>query len=586
MSWRGLAIAVLCGFVATVMGVSGVFAQQPAKDITEEVIVGPGSVSVATKKDVMMSFGALVRFIPTSESNWDFGMSDNLEGKSFFGGKYSGTLFETHSNESGTVRGGYIRNEDKIYFNAMPQDRKWSFYAALEYDRPIDTDTVDNRGGRGDSSNFGLERLNVSVALPYETRLHAGWDVWGFDHYDGASMVYADDNPGFWLDGTAGKLTYSIGYFKLAENNFQTSLTGTIGKYEFAANDDDRDLIAAYADYKINDKHKVKFFYGYDRIRAIPVRDFYTAAWGAARSATGISMAKVYDLLGLDGSAPDPSDPDFPFAYGAKYTVSAGSPKTDSHHVGSYYVGNFGPVELFLEGAYQFGSADNVQKLKYSSYDISAYALAADVALELKDWVGFSVKPHVGVMYTSGDDDPNDDKLEGYNGIENAQRFSNRWGGENTIIGDTNFVLGTALYGYLPEFYGNGTPIFTGGLQNFAGYGNGRGDNPGLTMLSVGLTASPKKFIIYRTNLNNFWWNEDIKVKSFVYPYGETWVKSGYVGSEWDNELTVALHKNVFVKGQVSFFFPGEVIEDVTAALGAKSDDTASRVAAELIWNF
>ncbi|WP_143156439.1 hypothetical protein [Desulfacinum infernum] len=565
-------LSILCVCAVVFCGASWV-AAQPAKDITEEVIVGPGSVSVATKKDIMMSFGALVRFIPTSESNWDFGMSDKVSG--FVFGNVPDYLFKTHSNEAGTVTKSYIRNEDKIYFNAMPQDRKWSFYAALEFDRPIDTDTVDNRGGRSDNSNFGLERLNVSVALPFETRLHAGWDVWGFDHYDGASMVYADDNPGFWLDGTAGAFSYSIGWFKLAETNFQTNSSEALADAEFSDSDSDRDLFAGWVQYQINDNHKVKLFYGFDRIRSVPVGDFLYALTESARNSDDPTKQAVASVSGIG---------------------TGENADIDSHHVAAYYTGKFGPFELMLEGAYQFGSADNTGLSEYGKaedYDISAYALAADLAVELKDWFGFSVKPHVGVMYTSGDDDPDDDELNGYNGIENAQRFSNYWGGENTIIGDTNLVLGTALYGYLPELYGNGTPVFTGGLQNFAGQGNGRGDNPGLTMLSVGVTITPKRFIIYRTNVNNFWWNEDVLVQNVVTPGNPltretnfTKVKSGFVGTEWDNELTVALHKNMFIKGQASFFFPGDVIEDVTEALGAKSDDTASRFAAELIWNF
>jgi len=204
----------------------------------------------------------------------------------------------------------------------------------------------------------------------------------------------------------------------------------------------------------------------------------------------------------------------------------------------------------------------------------------------------FPLKPHLGFMYTSGDDDPYDDKLEGYNGVENAQRFSSRWGGENTIIGDTNMMLGTALYGYLPEFYGNGTPVTTGGLQNFSGLGNGRGDNPGLTLISAGITVAPKRFLIFKTNINNFWWNEDIYVTNMVdgvdaYVNGPKKVDAGYVGTEWDNELTLATSKNSFIKAQAAFFFPGEVIEDLTEALtGESSDEMAMRLAAEFIINF
>ena len=45
-----------------------------ADDITKETIVGPGSVQVTTGKDTLMSFGATARIIPTSESDWDFGV--------------------------------------------------------------------------------------------------------------------------------------------------------------------------------------------------------------------------------------------------------------------------------------------------------------------------------------------------------------------------------------------------------------------------------------------------------------------------------------------------------------------------------
>ncbi|MEZ4579729.1 MAG: hypothetical protein R2875_17475 [Desulfobacterales bacterium] len=43
---------------------------------------------------------------------------------------------------------------------------------------------------------------------------------------------------------------------------------------------------------------------------------------------------------------------------------------------------------------------------------------------KLDESAGFGVKPHIGFLYTSGDDDPTDDTLGGYTGVENAQRFS------------------------------------------------------------------------------------------------------------------------------------------------------------------
>jgi hypothetical protein len=569
-----LAVAFLAG--------SGL-AQDEAGDITEDVLTGPGSVSVTTKKGIQMSFGAQVRMIPTVESDWDFGMSDEVDGyitnPSTGQTNFNNSLLKGHLNESGLVNNNYIRTESRVYFNALPQDRKWSFYAALEYDRPIENESVDDRGGPESESNFGLERLHGTIELPMNMRFHAGWDVWGVDIIDAGGLVYGDDNPGFWLTGDYGALSFNVGYFKLEENNFQTKSSFEDSGLDLEDETNaDRDIYAGYLTYDINKEHKFQPFYVYDRIRSIPVRDF---------------LARL-------------SADNFGISTGEKA-------ETDSHHVGAYYTGQAGMLEYFLEGVYQFGSADDTglndainpytqqPYANHNDYDIAAYAVAGDLALQLKDFVGFSLKPHIGGLYTSGDDDPNDDELNGYTGVENAQRFSQYWGGENTIVGDTNFVFGSLLYGYLPELYGNGTPVSIGGLQNAAGFGGGRGDNPGLSMTSLGLSATPKKFIIIRTNVNSFWWNEDFVVQDFVNPISivgvapdgtpipqenKTTVDSGYVGTEWDTELTLAFSQNTFVKGQVAFFFPGDGIEDATEALGAKSDDVASRIAAEIIWKF
>ena len=38
-----------------------------------------------------------------------------------------GNFLKEHANESGYVQDSYIRTETKMYFNAMPRDRAWSF---------------------------------------------------------------------------------------------------------------------------------------------------------------------------------------------------------------------------------------------------------------------------------------------------------------------------------------------------------------------------------------------------------------------------------------------------------------------------
>jgi hypothetical protein len=49
----------------------------------------------------------------------------------------------------------------------------------------------------------------------------------------------------------------------------------------------------------------------------------------------------------------------------------------------------------------------------------------------------------------------------------------------------------------------------------------------------------------------------------------------------------VWLDKNMVVKGQFSFLFPGEAIKDITRTLVGKAvDETAIRLAMEFLWNF
>lgn len=529
-------------FLLAPVALAGLFATPLTAQ--ETTLIGPGTVSIETESGITMTFGGQLRQVPTFEDNWDFGISDDNDID----------IFTTHVNEAGTVNSAYIRSEDRLYFNALPEDESWSFYTALEFDRPLEVDTTDNRGGLGEDSNFGIERLKGSLALPYNHRLNIGWDVWELDIGPAAGIVYADDSPAAWIDGGSGPFEYSVAYIKAQEANFESSssdLVDTTG--------DDRTIYAGYLDYHLNDANQVRTFYAFDSI-------------GLKSNAT-INDA----ILG-----------------GADSGLSGGFTDTESHHIGAYYTGEIGPVSYMAEGAYQFGNAEITDGAPFpqDDFDINAYALAGVIGIELGDPDGFSIKPRIGGIYHTGDDNPGDDDLEGYTAASSFMRFTDSWGGEHTIMADTNFVLGTPLYSFLPEGLGNGTPVVTGGLENLAGAGFGRGDNPGLGMLTLGLTAQPLPTVTYETNANALWWNEDQLVTSFG-DGTRTIVESGYFGIEWDNQVTYLYNDNVALLGQFSFFFPGDGVEDLTSALtaaagapGPVSDSITSRIAAELIWTF
>jgi hypothetical protein len=509
-----------------------------------------GTFKITTENGNTFRFGAQLRMIPTSENNWDFGLGTVVVTSPGVPGSVAERNFKRHVNEAGEVSQGYIRTEARLYFTGEGKDKKWDLYSALEFDSAVDQNNVDRRG-----RDYGLERLHGSVAIPglEQVRFHAGWDIYFMDAVDaGAGFLYGDDDPGVWFTGDFDSIEFQAGYHKKFENNFASRDEAEfIEKEAGISADNDRDIYSAMLTYNINDDNEVRFM-------------------------------GVYDVMKTRAE----SEIDSPLT-GAPFTDQKGA-DVKTYRLGLLYTGKLGIVEPELEFVYQGGKANNIQ----------AYAAYGDVALNLTDLVGFKVMPHVGFMYTSGDDDADDNDLEGYTGVANAQRFTPRFGGEDTIIGDTNVVLGTILYGYLPEFYGNlgGTQqggVATGGLAN--GSVGGRGDNPGMTMIGGGITIEPREYISYRTNFMWFEWNEDFSVVNINDPLflaggalgpRNIEIKSGTAGQQWSNSLRISLNRHVHIFGNATLFWPGEAVKDVTEALGNRSDKVAQRYAVALIWRF
>jgi hypothetical protein len=506
---------------------------------TSMVFASEGKFKIKTEDGNTFRFGGQMRMIPTSETDYDFGL-----GSTNFGD------FRVHTNESGSVSRDYIRVEARLYFTAEDKDKKWDFYSALEFDSAVDQNQVDRRG-----RDYGLERLHGSVAIPgfEQVRLHAGWDIYYMDAVTaGAGFIYGDDDPGIWITGDFENLSIQGGYHKKFEDNFLSRDQSEFGDQSVSTfSDNERDLYDLMLTYDFDEDNELRLMGSLDIMK--------TRSEGLVISANKDKGADV-----------------------------------KTYRIGALYTGKLGMLEPEFEFVYQGGTADNAVSefgAPMGDFDISAYALYADVAVNLTDIFGFKVIPHVGFMYTSGDDDGTDDDLGGYMGVANAQRFTPRFGGEDTIIGDQNTLLGTNLYGYIPEGYGSmgGTQfqggVATGGLSN--GALAGRGDNPGMTMIGGGITIEPKEYISYRTLFMWFEWNEDFAVNTVGSPLvPSTAIDSGTAGQQWSNSLRVSLSKHVHIFGNATWFWPDEAVEDVTAAYGNKSDDVAQRYAVALIWRF
>jgi hypothetical protein len=533
---------------------------------------GPGSVVIKTDGDITAKFGAQVRMIPTYEQNWDFGVRERTKGlpiNAASSGCATNAGFavfgcSVHLNEAGTVGQGYIRSEDRLYFNFAKGDI-WDVYFALEWDDVMSSRTADRSNQQqGDFGTFGIERLNASIKLPWiYSRFNAGWDVYTVD-LDAGSLVYTDDDPGFNIQGGIANIDWKFGYNKVVDSNRRiifpaiagTPSAITVNNVTNTSYDNDRSIWSARVNYTLFKDTKIGLIYA-------------------------LNDQKVR------GNFPT-----------GDACVAPTCQNVNANFISPIFVGSFAGLKIAAQYSYMWGSADamgvNNPSVTNGDYDISSNAAFLDVAYDLTPWAGFRLIPHVGVLWTQGDDDPNDNKLKGYVG-KNFQRFIPSFGGENTILADTNPVIGTLLYSFIPDQRGNqNATLGVGGLV-----GTGRGDNPGILLVGGGLTVDPIKNWSYRTNVYYLWYDEkpcvqnttqlviNGKLQQACGAGNVNKITSDEIGLAWDNEVSWWLDKNMVVKGQFSFIFPGDGVKQVTQQLaGGATNDTAIRLALELLWNF
>jgi len=545
---------------------------------------------IKTEGDITATFGGQVRVIPTYEQDFDFGIANETKktGPSI-------TTFLLHITEAGVVNKSYIRSEDRLYFTFAKGDI-WDVYMALEFDDVLSSRTTDRvRDVQGFYGSFGLERVSASIKLPWiSSRFYAGWDIYGVD-LDGGLLIYGDDDPGFWLTGGVADVDWQLGYHKKDElNRTLQGIRGTPPNIVITGTDNERDILSARVNYTPFKGTKVGLIYTYDRL--------------------GLRPTVVPTFL-----PPPPGDPCGPAPSPPFPSPANVCPEVDSHHIGPIVITQIAGFKFTGQYVHQFGEARKTNVVNAASgpqgnYDINANAAFGDLAFDLTLWTGFRLIPHVGVMWASGDDNPRDNKLGGYTGNTDGYRFTTAFGGENTILGDNNNVIGTNIYSVIPNLRGNqNSGLVTGGVAN-----NSRGDSPGVLMVGGGITVAPTKNSIYRTNAYYLRFDTKPCVNPTISGPGgvlspdfnlltppipcdasKNTIQHKEIGVEWDNEVMVWLDKNMVVKGQFSFLFPGDAVRDITQTLttiitpggalisrGKALDETAIRLAMEFLWNF
>jgi hypothetical protein len=518
--------------------------------LVSTAVAGPGNVQVTTVGDIDIRLGAQVRFVPTSESNRDFGLSDNLSsaeetraaaGMRSLGLDVFSDSTRSHLTETaGAVKDSYVRTEDRLFFNFSHGD-DWDVYMALETDMPINrkgADRTDFVKGH-QSQQFGIERLEASFNIPFlSSRLRAGWDARGVD-IGFAGFVYADDDPGIGLVGGADNWKWALWWIKKDEKE------------------------AVYADLDPNTNAIGATDPGKDQDR-----DFYYGKLGYGFDKTFVEGFYMFNRNRLGGA------------------------EIDHHIVGVQAKGTYGIFMPMAEFAYAFG---DWEKSGSEDKDIESWAFFGDVAMDLRKIVGIDkFEFHLGGYYVQGDDDVDDDDLEGFAPVVGISRFTPRFGSDSaSIVHDGNPIYGQTLYSMFPAYYGRHSGAGINGGGNF--------DNPGLIMVGGGLKTAYGKWA-FITNIMAMWFDD---TEAIEFDYGDPNRGLGvagtdideFMGVEWNNEVRYKPYKSVTLKGAAAFLFPGEGGEDITQALdayakgvdfdqGDSSDDVSMRFATEIIWFF
>ncbi len=508
---------------------------------------GPGSVEVQTLGDITIKMGAQIRIVPTGEVNRDFGVSDRMdnvkEARAAAAMRSLGVGTDStrvHLNEAGgAVKDSYIRGENRLFFNFI-HGQDWDVYMALESDTVLDrrsADRTDFAYGR-QSQQFGIERLLASFNVPMiHSRVKAGWDARGIDIGYGG-LVYGDDDPGIGIDGGMDNFKWSVWYIKKDEDE---------AGYYYDPNNLAINPIGSPVQGKDNDRTYIYGKLGYS------ISGSYVE---------GFVMSDLNDLKGIN---------------------------IDRYFMGINYKGTYGIFKPVVEIAYVTGDYDAPG---VKDKDISSWAAFADLAFDLHEMVGIKkFEVHVGGIYAQGDDDMNDNDLEGWAPAVGITRFTPRFGSEQSISFDGNPILGQTLYSIMPAYYGT---IRGAGINGAAAL-----DNPGLQMIGGGVKAAYGRWT-YITNVMAMWFDESDAVETYYTKVGNLANVDidEFMGVEWNNELRYQVYKSVTIKGGAAFLFPGDGAKDITKALdaigrgltnfkdGRESDDVSMRFAAELLWFF
>jgi hypothetical protein len=351
-----------------------------------------------------------------------------------------------------------------------------SIHTNLELEAAIDENVAD-------INHLNLERANLTWKTGVIGDLVVGFDVHLFDPEGG--LVYQDEDPGIWLIGNAGIVSWNIGYHKRLERNTGKPLGNLIGGFgtfqDGRVKDTDRDTDILEA--------RVGFNLG-----AISISPFFLAHIRHTPGAAGTNIFSCPGAFSVDAAGTP-----FCGATNISGLQVDGRLRGEIYYPGLVVTGKLGPLSFTAEGVGMFGEVrelgPNFQAIYGTSQlDVESFAVYGELALDLTAQ-GLGITPFVAIDWRRGDDNPTDATLKGYVPISDLSAALRKDGFKGQSISSLGPPIlgagGEDGWGFNTTGRGIGPTIGTilegfGADNTFFNSRWGKGDNPGMMKATAG----------------------------------------------------------------------------------------------------
>lgn len=332
-----------------------------------------------------------------------------------------------------------------------------------------------------DINHLNLERASLTYKTGLLGDLTVGFDVHLFDPEGG--LIYQDEDPGIWLIGSQGIVSWNLGYHKRLSRNGGKPLGNLIGGFGGLANGLSRGLLD-----RDTDIFEARLGFNFPLPGGnLSISPLFLANIRHTAASTGFGNSGIFACPTGEAAC-------------TAATNLADSGRAEIYYPGLVVTSKLGPLNITGEAVGMFGEVRELGPNFRAIYgkselDIESFAIFAEVALDMTAQ-GLGITPYVNFDYRQGDDKPLDDTLSGYTPISELTQALRKDGFRLQSIQSLGAVTlgngGEDGWGFNTTGRGIGPTIGTiledlGASTTFFNNRFGKADNPGMIKISGGV---------------------------------------------------------------------------------------------------